>query len=72
MTTTPDSRAAEAAANGCPVVDFDFTESRPALEYFTALDQLREEAPIVYLRTGSVSALRGVFGPASGQPGGAR
>lgn len=53
MTTTPhiDNEAgenAEATKRGCPVIHFDFTEPRPAGEYFTKLDELREEAPIAW------------------------
>jgi cytochrome P450 len=53
MTTTPDHEAPEATApidpaRGCPVIDFDFTVERPALEYFTFLDELREQAPIAW------------------------
>lgn len=48
MTTTPESDATESAGRGCPVIDFDFTQARPALEYFTELDKLREEAPIAW------------------------
>ena len=32
----------------CPVIDFDFTQERPATEYFTELDRIREEAPIAW------------------------
>jgi hypothetical protein len=51
MTTTPDGEVtttSEETARGCPVIDFDFTVERPALEYFTFLDGLREEAPIAW------------------------
>jgi cytochrome P450 len=47
MTTTED-RTAEEQARGCPVIDFDFTEPRPATEYFTTLDEIRERAPIAW------------------------
>ena len=50
VTTTDENQnqTTEAAARGCPVVHFDFTELRPALSYFTKLDELREEAPIAW------------------------
>ncbi len=48
MTTTPETGSTEATERGCPVVDFDFTQPRPALSYFTELDKLREEAPIAW------------------------
>ena len=46
--TTTDDKPTEDGARGCPVVDFDFTEKRPATTYFTKLDELREEAPIAW------------------------
>jgi cytochrome P450 len=50
VTAGDDNRAVmgNEPGRGCPVVDFDFTESRPALSYFTKLDELREQAPIAW------------------------
>ncbi|MCW2498447.1 MAG: hypothetical protein JWN87_123 [Frankiales bacterium] len=45
---TPLSRTEEVTAAGCPVVDFDFTQPRPATEYFTVLDEMREKSPIAW------------------------
>lgn len=45
--TTHEAKAEEIDRK-CPVIDFDFNEERPALSYFTTLDELRERAPIAW------------------------
>ena len=46
-----DSKPIDRAAGVCPIIDIDYRIDRPAFETYVSLNELREEAPVLYNRT---------------------
>jgi cytochrome P450 len=46
-----DSKAVDRAEGVCPIIDIDYRLDRPAFETYASLNDVREQAPVVYNRT---------------------